>query len=383
MQPSAVFSKAQRLLLDVVLASPEKAVEAWEHWDALTDWQHCMIDQGSFRLLPLVYRRLAGIAPDIEAISTLKGLYRRSWFENVRLFKLTGPGLELLINAGHPLLLFKGFSLSLQYYQDKGARSMADVDVLVPEDEAYEALYLLEEAGWQSSGNAEYSARETLQRMHSVDLHHISGGKIDLHRYLFHYTLTPGIDTPVWMHAGEGEFNGLKVKTLCPADEFLHTCLHGLRFNKIPSIRWIADAATILREAGENIDWEYLAGEARRREISLQTSKALNLLANEFEMPIPPTVLVDLAGGPFSWFEAAEYKRFSTNPGWIPALIHRQPFFYFRRAGRPGGFSWWIGLVRYLFFILKPPPVGEIPHWLVHRWREKRKTISQNKEVNI
>lgn len=373
------LTQSQRLILDVILADDNRAIPAWNQWDAVTDWRHNRVDPSTFRMLPLVYRRLRSIDPANPALPTLKGLYRRSWFETTRLLHLAKPSLAALIQAGYPVLLLKGAALTLRYYHDKGARFFSDVDLLVPEAQAFNALELLTHLGWRGVPS-DLSERDYLERFHAVGLTHPSGGQIDLHRYLLHQNMAHGIDLPVWEHATPLDFEGLRVHSLCPADELLHSCWHGLRHglrnNSVWFIGWIADAGIILNHAGTEIDWDHLLCEARRRQGALLLSNGLTFLAEEYGMDIPKTVLTELARGPFAWFEAAEEKRFSTPLRWMPGALYLLPFSYYRQAGRPAGLAGWFGLLRYLIYVRKVPTGWRFFPWLIKRLRKKRESVA-------
>src|SRR6202008_4308852 len=126
---------------------PDEAAAAWAdvRSDLVLDdlW-----DAELHRLLPLVHSKLraAGVAdPDL---ARLRGLPRRTWYENQVALHRVRPGLDQLRAAGIPTLFLKGAPLALEHYGDLGLRPMADIDVLVPWADAPRALDLLEAAGW-------------------------------------------------------------------------------------------------------------------------------------------------------------------------------------------------------------------------------------------
>ena len=89
-------------------------------------------NQGSFRLLPLLYINLQKQGVDDPVMGKLKGIYRQAWSKNQTLFHEMAGVIAHLQDAGIKTMLLKGASLSLLYYKNNGARPMADIDVLVP-----------------------------------------------------------------------------------------------------------------------------------------------------------------------------------------------------------------------------------------------------------
>ena len=107
----------------------DAARSAWREWRKTVDFD--LIDQASYRMVPLLYRNLERLRVDDPFVGTLRGIYRRTWCESQLLFRRLAKVIEGLRAAGVESLVLKGAALASQAYDDAGARSMADVDVLV------------------------------------------------------------------------------------------------------------------------------------------------------------------------------------------------------------------------------------------------------------
>ena len=70
----------QELLLRAALLEGEAALSAWQQWQAEADLDH--LDYGSFRLLPLLYQNLQRHQIKHPWLPTLKGIHRRTWYQN-------------------------------------------------------------------------------------------------------------------------------------------------------------------------------------------------------------------------------------------------------------------------------------------------------------
>jgi Uncharacterised nucleotidyltransferase len=290
----------QLLVLHAALDEREPARTAWERWRAAVDFDD--VDHGSTRLLPLVYRNLGPDSFDTEVAGRLKGLYRRSWSQNQLLFKRAAGAIAVLERAGIETLVTKGASLAALSYGDVGVRPMDDVDVLVPIARTAEAIEVLDAAGW--SPDHDDPAAWT-QVHHSLGFAGPGGGNMDLHWFAL---WQPARDEALWEASVRMELAGVATRAPSPADQLLLACVHGTPWSPLPPFRWIADAMTVIRSAGEELDWGWLAGEAERRQLTISSTAALAYLRDEFAAPVPSVLLERLAAAPASHHERAAFE---------------------------------------------------------------------------
>lgn len=292
---------AQLLVLHAALdRDREQAHAAWRRWRRGVDFDE--VDHGSTRLLPLVYRRLGPDAFDAEVVGRLKGLYRRSWSRNQLLFKRAAEAVELLGAAGIETLVIKGASLALLSYGDVGVRPMDDVDVLVPFERTGEAISVLAAAGWSPDKD---DPATWIQVHHSLGFAGPREGEVDLHWFAL---WQPASDRELWVASVPMELAGTGTRAPSAADQLLLACVHGTPWSPLPPFRWIADAVTVIRSAGEQLDWDRLAAEAERRRLTVATAAALAYLREEFDAEIPDAVLGQLRAAPASRHERAAFR---------------------------------------------------------------------------
>jgi hypothetical protein len=145
--------------------------------------------------------------------------------------------------------------------------------------------------------------------------------------------------------------NGVPALSLAPADELFHACVHGVRWNRMPPVRWIADAMTIIREA-EGMEWSRLVQQATKRRLSLPVHAALSFLRAEFGASVPPEVLDELCSIPVTKAEIAESDARQKRPGWT---WQRPPYLWVyypriaRDTGRQPGLLGFLGYLRALW----------------------------------
>lgn len=290
----------QLLVLHAGLDPAPAAAAAWQSWRAAVEFDD--VDHGSTRLLPLVYRNLGAAAFDAEVAGRLKGLYRRSWSHNQLIFKRAAEAIALLERAGIETLVIKGASLALLSYGDVGVRPMDDVDVLVPLERTTAAIDVLSAAGWKPDHEDPPAWTEV---HHSLGFAGPDRGELDLHWFSL---WQPASDGELWRASVPLELAGTTTRAPCPADQLLLACVHGTPWSPLPPFRWVADAVTVIRSAGEKLDWDRVVAEAERRRLTVAVAAALDYLGEEFGAPIPPAVLAALRAAPASRHERTAFR---------------------------------------------------------------------------
>jgi hypothetical protein len=139
------------------------------------------------------------------------------------------------------------------------------------------------------------------------------------------------------------ELAGVATRAPCPADQLLLACVHGTPWSPLPPFRWIADAVVTIRAAGEGLEWDRVAAEAERRQLTVATGAALAYLRDELDAPVPQGLLDRLAAAPASRHERAAFRAAGRPDG--PVRTLRMAWDRYRRlrdldtdAPRPAGF---------------------------------------------
>ena len=103
--------------------------------------------------------------------------------------------------------------------------------------------------------------------------------------------------------------NQALTQALNPTDQLLHVCVHGALLNRVPPVRWAADAMQILRTPGAALDWPRLLAHAQRLRLSLSLRATLHYLRTALEAEIPATVVEALAALPVSALDREFFQR--------------------------------------------------------------------------
>jgi hypothetical protein len=310
----------ERLLLEAALLDGDAARAAWQRWRSLADLD--ALDAGAQRLLPLLYRRLVALGVDDPELGRLKGVYRRSWYENQRLFHRAGAALTVLHGAGIETLVLKGAALSVGHYRDLGARPMEDADVLVPVERAAEAIAVLRDAGWTPESPR---PERLIGVRHAEPLSDPDGVSIDLH---WHALSQPGGDDALWAASVPARVGGADTRALGAADQLLHVCLHGAAWEAparsfaqaVSHVRWVADATTVIRSEAV-LDWDRLLAAARARRLTATLASMLSYLREGFAPQVPEELVAALAATPTSRFERFAQTAAMRRPSPLRTLV--------------------------------------------------------------
>ena len=296
----------QELLLRSALLDGEPCFQAWRQWHGENGMER--LDHGSFRLLPLLYWNLHRQAVQHPMMGILKGIHRRAWVENRLLSRRLAPALETIHGAGIPTLMIKGAALGRLHYADVGLRPMNDLDVLVPEERAMETIRLLEEHGWRQTTNGNFRMQKSdLSFRHALQFVSPEGLEIDLHWHALYLACFQSADEAFWKNSVPMEFEGIPTCTLCPTDQLIHACAHGLMWSEIPPVRWVADAVVVMRSAA--IDWERLTSLTDQLRIVLPVREGLRYLADSLDVGVPAAAWEGFADRKISRSEILEYQR--------------------------------------------------------------------------
>lgn len=272
----------QTLLLRAALWPGDEARGAWRELRARTDLES--LDSDSHRVLPMLYRNLVALGVEDPDLPRLKGVYRHYWAANQLHVNDAVIAVRALASAGIATLVLKGVALTTLHYCDTGIRPMEDADVVVPLDRAREALTVLDELGYRRRDERLPLGREMATR-HAASLRRPPKGDIDLHWYAL---LQSTGDEDFWDASVPVRLGDAVTRMLCPTDQLLHVCVHGLTG---PALRWIPDALAVLRSSEQAIDWSRLVERGIARRLTLPLAEALGHLAARWRVDVPDEVL--------------------------------------------------------------------------------------------
>lgn len=288
-----------QMLKACLLEDTDAAQDAYRRWERQVPF--FFIDGGSQKLLLLLYQRLQQWNMGYHDFGRLRGAVRYYWVQRQGLERELASVLETLARHDIPTLLLKGAALNGTAYED-GARLMSDLDVVVPRRDARQAMAAMQAEGW----TPQFRDPDRLPQVtHGCHFRRGAMGHLDLHWDFFHGRhLADDEQEEIWQASHAVERGGTTTGVLCPADQLLHTCEHGLRYNETPPIRWLADAYQIIRRLGDNLDWQRLTAMADRYDLRLPVQRTLKYLRQHFALELPDAA-DELLAKPTTWKQRA------------------------------------------------------------------------------
>lgn len=271
-------TRQQELLLRAALLSGTEATQAWIEARPRLDIDR--LEEGSYSLLPLVYRQLQEAEVTEPLLPRLKGIYRHTWSKNQVVLRELRAVVDTLAAAGvEPLVI--GGAARLAYYPELGLRTLTEFELLVRAHDVERSLRAL---GW----HGDTVPPRVLRGRSTLRVETAEHRPFGLHWRLLPEYAVDG-DEPVWQRARKIELPDVDVLGLGPADELLHVCAGGVRTALWANVQWIADAVVILRTS--DVDWDGLVTQAEKRRASPRLREALAYLVQLLDAPVPPGVL--------------------------------------------------------------------------------------------
>ncbi len=293
----------EELLLCAALLRGRASLAAWDRWKSAVDFDD--IDSESYRLVPQLYCNLREQGISDPLMGRLKGIYRRTWYQNQLRFHAIARPLRLLREAEIPVALLKGAAVIHHYYHDHGMRPMADFDIYIPRERASVAIDLLLRHGCVPRGAPEQELADTIAhpRQHAeLEFTSGPGHEFDLHWRLFPESPRNDGEGSIWHDTAEVRALGTSIRVLNPADLLLHILTHGIVRGAVTAelsrVRWVSDALAVLRARDGTPDWQRLCAHANRYGFTLVVRDGLGYLRRTLQADVPESVLRDLATRP-------------------------------------------------------------------------------------
>lgn len=227
------------------------------------DWIAVQRLAATHGLLPLLYRRLKGLATGLipaELLDALSAYSMQNAVRNMRIWQRLTRILNVLRTQGIPAVPVKGVVLAQQAYGDLALRHFVDQDILLfnPTD-LYPAYSALCAAGYRATEPITPRMRWLANNMHFWD----SDTLFEIHWAMpereYGCTLN---GNGLASRMQQLSIYGHPMPVLSPEDTLLLHILHGTK-HQWNRLIWIADIAYLLRAAPQ-LDWEALCARVDR-----------------------------------------------------------------------------------------------------------------------
>jgi hypothetical protein len=234
-------------------------------------------------LLASAIRRagLENAVPGAALSTVLENAYYACAARRVALLALIERVADVLADGEVPFLLLKGAALELLMPRAPAVRVTADLDVLVPRGSMARVERLLDEAGFRPRYEGQ---AETFRRHghHAVPYEAGRGlGAVEVHEALAPRGASVRLPTePFWRRSRGVLWRRREIHLPAAEELVLHTCAHsGLLHAYNTTLRRLWDLVLIVGAGSEPVDWDYVAGTARRWGARKVVQQALTELA--------------------------------------------------------------------------------------------------------
>jgi hypothetical protein len=248
--PTFSPTESERLIVRACLSAEETFSSALRDFDEYVSLDG--LNQGAYRLLPYLYRRLETSQLESRYRGLLKGIYKREWYlhlvEGANWISHAEAVLEDI-----PFLVLKGVALRELIYGGNGAlRPVHDLDIFVHPAQRVHAFSRFLRAGYvleHPRAQARYLSHSESGRTNYLSLSPSiglvkNGSRVDLH-----WSLYPTLGTSL-LHEdlfGQAEIvagpdHQPSFSTPSLTHHYLHTLAHGVGTSSVSPVRWIVDS---------------------------------------------------------------------------------------------------------------------------------------------
>ncbi len=256
-----------------------------------TDWAYLLDVAEYHRLLPLLYKTLSSVCPELVPQNVMASLNQYYKTNAARNFLMAGTILRInsicQINKIETLPI-KGPLLSAVVYGDFSLRSFSDIDILVRERDIQKLIDLLLQEKYRlyPPGISLDIFLKFLRVNHDGRLLTDKGFLFELHRDLADwYTPKEMTFERLTPYLRETEFLGYPVKEMCPEMLLAYLALHGNKHGWVPLEQLCCIAELIRKE--QTLDWDLLFGIAGDYKIVRRVNLTLRLVHVLFEINLP------------------------------------------------------------------------------------------------
>lgn len=260
------------------------------------DWSRFLGLAQVERAVPVIYRRLSTVAPDLMSGEVLEQMRRLALISDFAMMHLEGrlrESLQALHRARVRVMLLKGAALAHSAYGGVLHRPMSDIDILVDPSDAYTARRTMLDVGWREIvGGIPESVYERHHHLPPLYDARSPQLQLEIHTALFPERQPFAFDAhDVWARARPVGAMFPEAVVPDPLDALLHTCLHFFwshqgRFGVWRTIRDIDAISTT-----GAIDWTAFVNTARAARGSTSCYWALRIAQVTAGVAVPRTVV--------------------------------------------------------------------------------------------
>lgn len=260
----------------------------------IEDWEGLLDSAYAHGVYPLIARSLKTINSVPEHIKiilkiTNLDIARRNMTMTAELLRI----MKLLEENGINALAIKGPVLSQIIYGDITTRQYADIDVLIAQDQIYDAGVILQDIGYTSEYPIKFLKNKTLLKV-GKDFSIFNPAQnihIEFHWQLFLQRQVKKSKINLFDPSNPMCYiNGRNVRTLGEDENLIYLLLHGSK-HMWERLEWIVDIDRLIRQRSDSIGWDRLMILAKDMEIEVMFYLGLAICHELFKTPLPSEMI--------------------------------------------------------------------------------------------
>ena len=267
--------------------------------DPLLRWENVLFKAQWQGVTALVFHHLSKIerwnlVPD-EVKDQLRAVHLANGARNSQGQWELAKVLDGLAAGDIPVILLKGATLAQDVYPDLRLRPMSDLDLLVPEGQAWMAQEVVQSLGYRPVG--------TLKEQQDTSRHHrhlpglVRNGQpvlVEVHRHVVRQDSGLFFDiSGFWKRARPSSVQGRPTLVLGPEDLLIHLSLNFLldrRLRSQSALRQLCDIAESIRCFYGELSWPVLLDTVKEHQLAGPVSCALHAAQTLLGAPVPQDV---------------------------------------------------------------------------------------------
>lgn len=201
---------------------------------------------------------------------------------------------------GISVVPIKGVALLEDIYKGRNLRQMADIDILVKENDFSKLEGVLYGLGYKKELGGLKEGYWKKSQCHISFLKKESGNItlfIDAHWALDFKRKNRVLLPKLWDRVRKLDFQGRNIEVLSPEDTFISLAMHNRRFGRVLGFKNICDSALLLDKYASCFDWSYVLEESRKSKFCSTVFFALCCVKILFSAHIPDFVWKELKVG--------------------------------------------------------------------------------------
>lgn len=169
------------------------------------------------------------------------------------------------------LVPIKGTSLSFDLYKKYPVRPMCDIDVLIREEDYEKSSELLKDMGYRKELDGLKEDYWRSKQCHVTFLNQnkdSSRARLELHFRLDLKRNNRDIADLAWKRTRSFNIGASEIQLLSPEDTLFSLALHQRRYGKTFCLKYVLDAALIIKRHEDALDWDYVLKTCKSERLS-------------------------------------------------------------------------------------------------------------------